>query len=136
MIICHVCKAECDDEAELCPICGAQLRREPEEDPIGEEENILENPTLLASIDDIVSAEVFKDILKENAIPFTCSSEMGDNSIQVLFGGGFIAEEFYVSEADFEKANALYEDFLESEPVFEGELDDEYFEDSEDAEEN
>ena len=25
MKICHVCKAECEDETELCPVCGADL---------------------------------------------------------------------------------------------------------------
>ena len=28
MKVCHVCKAECDDAAELCPVCGADLTAE------------------------------------------------------------------------------------------------------------
>lgn len=130
MIICHVCKAECDDTAELCPVCGAQLQGASKE-PEAQEDNIIENPTMLVSIDDIVSAEIFKDILKENSVPFTCSSEMGNNSIQVLFGGGFVAEDIYVAEKDLEKANELYEAFLENEPQFDGEFDEEFFDEEE-----
>ena len=31
MIICHVCKKECSDDTELCPICGAVLNTAVEE---------------------------------------------------------------------------------------------------------
>ena len=65
MIICHVCAAECEDEAELCPVCGAVLNRptEAEEPETAEvEEDIIENPTLLTSFEDLISAEVFKDV--------------------------------------------------------------------------
>ena len=40
MIICHVCAAECEDEAELCPVCGAVLNR-PETEEVEEAETIL-----------------------------------------------------------------------------------------------
>ena len=126
MIICHVCKAECEDGMELCPLCGAELRTEVEE-TAQEENDIINNPTLLCSFDDVISAEIFKDILKENNIPFSGSSEMGDNSIQVLFGGGFVAEDVYVSENDLEKANELLEEFHSQEIEF----DEEFFDDGE-----
>ena len=122
MIICHVCNAECEDGLELCPICGAELQVVAEQMEGKEESSIMENPTILTSFEDIVSAEIFKDILKDNGIPFTSSSDMGDNSIQVVFGGNFVAEDIYVSEKDFEKANELYEEFLNSEADFEGEF--------------
>ncbi len=127
MIICHVCKAECEYGMELCPLCGAELKTEIEETV--EENNIIVNPTLLCSFDDIISAEIFKDILKENGIPFSGSSEMGDNSIQVLFGGGFVAEDVYVSENDLEKANELLDEFNSQEIEF----DEEFFDDGEDT---
>ncbi len=130
MKICHVCKAECDDTQELCPICGAQLLDNDTEAET--KEAVIEDPTLLATVSDIVSAEIFKDVLKDSGIPFTCSSEMGNNSIQVLFGGGFSAEEFYVAESDLERATAVYEEFCASETEFDGEFDEEFFE--EDAE--
>ncbi len=133
MKTCHVCLNECEDNAELCPICGARLNIEAEETERSEEkENIIESPTLLTSFEDIVSAEIFKDILKDNGIPFACSSEMGENTIQVLFGGGFIAEDIYVSEKDLEKAGSLLEDFSSQEIQFDEEFfdgeDTEYFE--------
>ncbi len=128
MIICHVCNAECEDYIELCPICGAELRVETEEQPQEEETDIISNPTLLCSFNDVISAEIFKDILKENNIPFSASSEMGDTSIQVLFGGGFVAEDVYVSESDLEKANELLEEFNSQEIEFE-----EFFDDGEDT---
>lgn len=130
MIICHVCAAECEDEAELCPVCGAVLNR-PETEEVEEAENdIIDNPTLLTSFEDLISAEVFKDVLKENEIPFTCSSEMGDNTIQVMFGGGFVAEDIYVGEENLEVARQLLEDFNSQEIEF----DDTFF-DGEDTDE-
>ena len=130
MIICHVCAAECEDEAELCPVCGAVFNR-PETEEVEEAENdIIENPTLLTSFEDLISAEVFKDVLKENEIPFTCSSEMGDNTIQVMFGGGFVAEDIYVGEENLEVARQLLEDFNSQEIEF----DDTFF-DGEDTDE-
>ena len=123
MIICHVCKVECNDDAELCPVCGAVLKKEIEEAEV-EETNVIENPTLLASFEDIISAEIFKDILKDNEIPFS-SSQTEDASIQVVFGGSIVAEEIYVADVDLEKANELYEEFLNTEIEF----DDDFSED-------
>ncbi len=124
MIICHVCNAECETKAELCPVCGAELKRETEE-IMAEETDTIGNPTLLASFEDIISAEIFKDILKDNSIPFTSSADMGDNSIQVIFGGSFVAEDIFVSEENLEAAGILYEEFLNSEADFESEFIDE-----------
>ena len=128
MIICHVCKKECSDDMELCPICGAELiipvEEEIHEEVVEKETDIMENPTLLASFEDVISAEIFKDILKDNEIPFT-SSQMGEATMQVVFGGNFVAEDIYVAEADFEKANELYEEFSNTEIEF----DDDFSED-------
>ncbi len=136
MIICHVCSTECEEEQELCPVCGAVLNRPTEEEEPEVEEvetDIIEKPTLLTSFEDLISAEVFKDVLKENEIPFTCSSEMGDNTIQVMFGGGFVAEDIYVGEDNLEKARQMLEEFNSQEIEFEGEFFD--GEDTEDFEE-
>ena len=62
MKICHVCKAECEDNAELCPVCGADLTVNTKEEEAGE--IILNKPVLLASLDDVVSSEILKDLLK------------------------------------------------------------------------
>ena len=129
MKICHVCNAECEDNAELCPICGADLTYEPQEEAEEEkEELVLNKPVLLASLDDVVSAEILKDLLIEEGILFSDGTE-GEGTLKVTFGGAFTAVEIYVDEADFEKANQIYEDFLNSEPTF----DEDFFD--EDAEE-
>lgn len=129
MKICHVCNAECEDNAELCPICGADLTYKAQEEAEEEkEELVLNNPVLLASLDDVVSAEILKDLLKEEGILFSDGTE-GEGTLKVTFGGAFTAVEIYVDEADFEKANQIYDDFLNSEPTF----DEDFF--NEDAEE-
>lgn len=117
MKICHVCMAECEDEAELCPVCGADLTVTEDEKQV--EEIILKNPVLVASVEDVVSAEIFKDILHENGIIFTCEEPESSGTMKVLFGGSFVADDIYVEDSDFEKAAQLYEDFLNTEPKFE-----------------
>lgn len=116
MIKCHVCSFECEDGATLCPVCGAELLTEPEEATEKEEESIIENPVLAASVEDVVTAEIYRDILSENSIPFTCESDGG--SMKIVFGGGFVAEDIYVDESNLEKAQELYEEVLNSEPEF------------------
>ena len=129
MKICHVCNAECEDNAELCYVCGADLTYNTQEEAGEEtEELVLNKPVLLASLDDVVSAEILKDLLKEEGILFSDGAE-GEGTLKVTFGGAFTAVDIYVDEADFEKANQIYEDFLNSEPTF----DEDFFD--EDAEE-
>lgn len=128
MKVCHVCKAECDDAAELCPVCGADLTAEitEEEEKEAKEEKVINNPVLLATLDDVVSAEILKDLLTEAGILYSSDSE-DDGTMKVTFGGSFVADDIYVDEQDFDAANAIYEDFLNSEPQF----DEEFFEDAE-----
>ena len=120
MKICHVCNCECEDNAELCPICGADLTVKSEEND-EMEEKVIERPVLLATLDDVVSAEILRDILNSNSNP-NSGSEASDGAMKVVFGGGFVAEEIYVDSCDFEKAEELYKEFLESETEFEGEF--------------
>ena len=131
MKICHVCKTECEDNAELCPVCGADLTLERQEEEIQAEEIVLNKPVLLATLDDVVSAEILRDLLTENNIPFSCDSE-DEGTLKVTFGGSFISDDIYVDESDFEKANQIYEDFLNSEPTF----DEEFFDDAEETEQD
>lgn len=131
MKVCHVCKAECEDNAELCPVCGADLTLERQEEEIQAEEIVLNKPVLLATLDDVVSAEILRDLLTENNIPFSCDSE-DEGTLKVTFGGSFISDDIYVDESDFEKANQIYEDFLNSEPTF----DEEFFDDAEETEQD
>ena len=124
MKICHVCKAECDDFAEVCAVCGAYLVEETvEADEIVStevEENLLEEPTLVATLEDVVSAEIFKDILSDNEIPFYSDADTDDGAMQVSFGGGFLAEQIYVSFKDSDLAKTLFEEFLKSEEMMQG----------------
>ena len=129
MKICHVCKAECEENAELCPVCGADLTVNTMEETAETEEIILNKPVLLASLDDVVSSEILKDLLSENGIPFSCDTE-DEGTLKVTFGGSFSADDIYVDEGDFERANQIYEDFLNSEPEF----DEDFFEETEETE--
>lgn len=129
MKICHVCKAECEENAELCPVCGADLTVNTMEETAETEEIILNKPVLLASLDDVVSSEILKDLLIENGIPFSCDTE-DEGTLKVTFGGSFSADDIYVDESDFERANQIYEDFLNSEPEF----DEEFFDEAEETE--
>ena len=129
MKICHVCKAECEENAELCPVCGADLTVNTMEETAETEEIILNKPVLLASLDDVVSSEILKDLLRENGIPFSCDTE-DEGTLKVTFGGLFSADDIYVDEGDFERANQIYEDFLNSEPEF----DEDFFDETEETE--
>lgn len=124
MKICHVCKAECEDFAEVCPICGAFLiAEEGEADETvstAVEENLLEDPTLVATVEDVVSAEIFKDILADNEINYYSDADLDDGAMQVSFGGGFMAEHIYVSAKDADLAKTLYNEFLKSEEMMQG----------------
>ena len=131
MKTCHVCNSICDDAAELCPLCGADLSISQAETAEDREEKIIENPVLLATLDDVVSAEILRDILNSNGIPNTSGDTEG-GSMRVLFGGGFIAEEIYVDKSDFEKADELYNQFLETDTG----LEDGFFEDDFDSDED
>ncbi len=111
---CHVCNQLCDDFAELCPICGAMLSSEVEETiEVTEERKIV--PVLLATFEDLVSAEIFKDVLTDNKIPYSDSEE---DTMKVVFGGSFATEEIYVDEVDYDKAKELYDEFMANEPQF------------------
>ena len=121
MKTCHVCNAVCEDNAELCHVCGADLAAFEEE---ASEKNMeISEPVLIATISDVVSAEIFMDILTDNDIIFTTGDDDDEGGMRVVFGGGFASTEIYVDESDFETAKQLYEEFLESETEFDGEFE-------------
>ena len=115
MKICHVCAAECSDDAELCPVCGAELTVDNDEKS---DDIILENPVLAASVEDVVTAEIYRDILRENGIHFTCDEENDEGTMRVVFGGGFVAVDIYVAEENLEEAQRIYDEVLNAEPQF------------------
>ena len=110
---CHVCFYECEDGVVLCPACGAELEKTEEDNtPAVFEENIINDPVLAVEVEDIITAEVYRDMLKENHIPFTCDSAEEDGSMKVLFGGSFVTEDIYVDSSNLEEAKRLYEEAL------------------------
>lgn len=112
MKICHVCNAECNDDAEICLICGADLseKQSTEESTEASDENTIANPVLLATFEDFISAEIFMDILNEKGIFFTYD----EPAIKITFGGSLVASNIFVDDSDFEAAKLLYDEFIQS----------------------
>ncbi|MBQ8267806.1 MAG: DUF2007 domain-containing protein [Clostridia bacterium] len=141
MKTCHVCGFACENDAEICALCGAELKtfemyeqelKEAEErkaKEAAEEALIIKKPVLAASVDNVVAAEIYKDVLRDNGIVFTCDES--DDAMQIVFGGGFSAVEIYVNEEDLEIAQQLYENVVNAQMDF----GDEEFDDFEDFEE-
>ena len=134
---CHVCGFACDNDAEICALCGAELKtfemyeqelkesEEREAEKTAEEALIVKNPVLAASVDNVVTAEIYKDVLRDNGIVFTCDES--EDALQIVFGGGFNAQEIYVNESDLEIAQQLYDNVVNAQMDF----DDEEFDDFE-----
>lgn len=126
---CHVCGFACENDAEICSLCGAELKtfeayeqemKEAEErkaQEAAEEALIIKQPVLAASVENVVTAEIYKDVLRDNGIHFTCDES--DDAMQIVFGGGFTAVEIYVNETDLEKAQELYAEVENSQTEFE-----------------
>ena len=142
MKTCHVCGFLCDNDAENCLACGAELKtfeeyereiKEAEEraaQKAAEEALIVKKPVLAASVDNVVAAEIYKDVLRDNGIVFTCDES--EDAMQIVFGGGFSAVEIYVNECDLEIAQKLYDNVVNAEMEF----SDEDFEDFDDYDED
>ncbi len=132
---CHVCGFSCENDADICSVCGAELKtfeayeqelklaEEQEAQRAAEEALIVKNPLLAASVENVVLAEIYKDVLRDSNILFTCDES--DSSMQITFGGGFSAVDIYVDESNLEVAQALYENVVNAPTEF----DDEDFED-------
>lgn len=131
MKICHVCAFACEDDAELCPICGAELINENESvnedtEDIEDAVIVIENPELVQSIDDPVLAEVFCDALKENGILFTSDEPDLSASMHIGFGGFYTQINIYVDKADLDRANEIFDSIEIEEPSF----DEDFFEEN------
>lgn len=128
MKTCHVCGFACDNDAEICALCGAELKtfemyeqelkeaEEREAQKAAKEALIVKKPVLAASVDNVVAAEIYKDVLRDNGIVFTCDES--DDAMQIVFGGGFNAQEIYVNEQDLEIAQQLYENVVNAQMDF------------------
>ncbi len=143
MKTCHVCGFACENDAENCIVCGAELKtfeayeqdikekEELEAKKAAEEAMIIKNPVLAASVDNVVAAEIFKDVLRDNNINFTCDES--EDAMQIVFGGGFSVQEIYVNECDLEIAQQLYENVVNAQMNYEDDF--EGFDDFEEFEE-
>ena len=131
MKFCKVCGAHCDDSAELCLVCGAEFIDDEQETAEEIDENIItiNNPVLAASVEDIITTEIYCDVLADNDIPYSFDEENSEAGIKIMMGGSFAATNIYVDEKDLEKAEALYQEVLNSNTEFDGEFED--FEDFE-----
>lgn len=120
MKICHVCGNQCDDSVETCVKCGAMLNNPQNEEP--ERETVINNPVLAVSIADPVTAEIFEDVLSDSGILYSVNNE---NAMHLGFGGGFMAVDVYVDEADLDTALFLYKQLENSDPIFDDESEEE-----------
>ena len=130
---CHVCGFACENEADICPLCGAELKtfedyekelqqeKQREAEAAAEEALIITNPVLAASVEDVVVAEIYKDVLRDSGIHFTCDES--DDGMHIVFGGGFNAQEIYVNESDLEIAQQLYENVVNAQTDFDDNFD-------------
>ena len=133
MKTCHVCGFACENDAENCIVCGAELKtfeayeqdlkekEELEAKKAAEEAMIIKNPVLAASVDNVVAAEIFKDVLRDNNINFTCDES--EDAMQIVFGGGFSVQEIYVNECDLEIAQQLYENVVNAQMIYEDDFE-------------
>ena len=130
---CHVCGFACENEADICPLCGAELKtfedyekelqqeKQREAEAAAEEALIIKNPVLAASVENVVVAEIYKDVLRDSGIHFTCDES--DDGMHIVFGGGFNAQEIYVNESDLEIAQQLYENMVNAQTDFDDNFD-------------
>ena len=130
---CHVCGFACENEADICPLCGAELKtfedyekelqqeKQREAEAAAEEALIIKNPVLAASVENVVVAEIYKDVLRDSGIHFTCDES--DDGMHIVFGGGFNAQEIYVNESDVEIAQQLYENVVNAQTDFDDNFD-------------
>ena len=130
---CHVCGFACENEADICPLCGAELKtiedyekelqqeKQREAEAAAEEALIIKNPVLAASVENVVVAEIYKDVLRDSGIHFTCDES--DDGMHIVFGGGFNAQEIYVNESDLEIAQQLYENVVNAQTDFDDDFD-------------
>ena len=98
-----------------------QQEKQREAEAAAEEALIIKNPVLAASVENVVVAEIYKDVLRDSGIHFTCDES--DDGMHIVFGGGFNAQEIYVNESDLEIAQQLYENVVNAQTDFDDNFD-------------
>ncbi len=74
-----------------------------------------DDPVLAVSIVNPVSSGIYRDLLKENGIPFLCKQQGAGGYLKILVGGGFVPDCYYVAPEDLDRAKELYEVYLGTE---------------------
>ena len=115
---CHVCHFVCEDDTDICPVCGAELQESVQND-----KSEIVNPVLAVSVDSPVTAEIFKDILADNGIAYSTGGN-GD-IMHTGFGGSYFAIDIFVDEKDLDTAKELYRNLAENQIEFDGFFDEE-----------
>lgn len=87
----------------------------------GENKPADSEPVLAVTVLNPVSSAIYQDMLRENGIPFICRQNGAGGYLKILFGGGLVPDNFYVTGEYLEKAQELYRVYIEPETQIEEE---------------
>ena len=76
------------------------------------QDNNENEPVFVVGISNTVLCEIYKDLLKENNIPFICRQNGAGGYIKVLTGGFLVTDNIYVKKDDYGKAKELYDNYI------------------------
>lgn len=76
------------------------------------QDNNENEPVFVVGISNTVLCEIYKDLLKENNIPFICRQDGAGGYIKVLTGGFLVTDNIYVKKDDYGKAKELYDNYI------------------------
>lgn len=76
------------------------------------QDNNENEPVFVVAISNTVLCEIYKDLLKENNIPFICRQDGAGGYIKVLTGGFLVTDNIYVKKDDYGKAKELYDNYI------------------------
>lgn len=75
-------------------------------------------PVFVVGISNTVLCEIYKDLLKENNIPFICRQNGAGGYIKVLTGGFLVTDNIYVRREHYDKAKELYDNYIDTTTEF------------------
>ncbi len=108
---CFVCGFDIEDGVEICPSCGALMSNDTEEKT--EEPQKDTQFVFAVTVNDFITADVFKEILTDNGIDFYVEGD-GEAKLHSGFGGVFFSAHFYVAQDKADEAKSLYKSLEES----------------------
>jgi hypothetical protein len=117
MNVCPKCNTLLDPNITVCPECGEDLSDyEPVEVEVGE-------PEILYQARNLAEAQSIVEYLRDNGIPATVIENQSQLSTLTTFKP-MSATDVIVGSNSLEEAQELLEDYLNAEPIFEDEWDD------------